>query len=253
MNFVCIRDVSFAYKTDHAVIKDINWEIPKGEFHSLIGRSGCGKTTLLKVVAGLLTPTVGKISISNTYVSKPSLQTGFVFQAPTLLEWLSVLDNILLPLRINHEINSERIELGLEILSAVGLKDFSRHYPSELSGGQQSRVAIARALITKPVLLLMDEPFAALDAMTREELQIDLLNLCYRRGTTVLFITHDIAEAVYLSDNIALMHDGSIQKNFSINIAKPRGDKIRYQPEFNALCSNIHQTMQTFHSQNEIG
>ena len=245
--------MSFAYKIEHPVIKDINWEIPKGEFHSLIGRSGCGKTTLLKIVAGLLAPTVGKVAISNTYVSQPSLQTGFVFQAPTLLEWLSVLDNILLPLTINREDNSERIELGLELLSAVGLKDYSGHYPTELSGGQQSRVAIARALITEPVLLLMDEPFAALDAMTREELQIDLLNLCHRKGTTVLFITHDIAEAVYLSDNIALMHDGKIHKNIAINIAKPRKDSIRYQPDFNALCSNIYQTMQTFRSRDEIG
>jgi len=253
MHFVSIKDVTFSYKIDQPVIKNISWDIPKGEFHSLIGRSGCGKTTLLKVVAGLLTPTIGKVSISNTYVSQPSLQTGFVFQSPTLLEWLSVLDNILLPLTISRESNSEQIELGLEILAAVGLKDFSHHYPTELSGGQQSRVAIARALITEPVLLLMDEPFAALDAMTREELQIDLMNLCYRKGTTVLFITHDISEAVYLSDNIALMHNGIIRKNISIEIAKPRENKIRYQSDFNLLCSSIHQIMQTFHSQDEIG
>ena len=149
--------------------------------------------------------------------------------------------------RIKHS------SLALEVLETVGLKDYANHYPTELSGGQQSRVAIARALITEPPLLLMDEPFAALDAMTREELQIDLLQLCHLRSTTVLFITHDISESVYLSDKIAVMDNGLIQHEFFIDIPKPRRDDIRYQTKFNKLCSDIHTSMKTSCVQRDIG
>ena len=243
MDFISIDNVSFEYKKDHPVIKNIDWEIPKGEFHSLIGRSGCGKTTLLKIVAGLITPTGGTVAIGDVQVSYPSLKTGFVFQTPNLLEWSSVLENVLLPLTLNRKKLSNHLEVALEVLATVGLKDYSYHYPTELSGGQQSRVAIARALITEPAVLLMDEPFAALDAITREELQIDLLKLCHLKGTTVLFITHDISESVYLSDKIAVMDNGAIQEEFSIDIPKPRTDNIRYQPTFNKLCSDIRKSM----------
>ena len=253
MDFVSIHNVSFEYKKDHPVIKSINWGIPKGEFHSLIGRSGCGKTTLLKIAAGLITPTAGGVAIDNIQVSFPGVKTGFVFQAPTLLEWLSVLENVLLPITVNSKKRIKHFDLALEVLETVGLKDYANHYPTELSGGQQSRVAIARALITEPALLLMDEPFAALDAMTREELQIDLLQLCHLRSTTVLFITHDISESVYLSDKIAVMDNGLIQNEFLIDIPKPRRDNIRYQTKFNKLCSIIHRSMKTSRVGQDIG
>jgi NitT/TauT family transport system ATP-binding protein len=253
MDYISIDNVSFEYKKDHPVIKSIDWEIPKGEFHSLIGRSGCGKTTLLKIVAGLITPTGGTVTIEDVQVSYPSLKTGFVFQNPNLLEWSSVLENVMLPLTLNRKKNSTHIEFALEILATVGLKDYSYHYPTELSGGQQSRVAIARALITEPALLLMDEPFAALDAMTREELQLDLLKLCHLQGTTVLFITHDISESVYLSDKIAVMENGSIQKEFRIDIPKPRNDNIRYQAAFNKLCSEVRKSMRTSSVKQDVG
>ena len=253
MDFISIDNVSFEYKKDHAVIKNIDWEIPKGEFHSLIGRSGCGKTTLLKIVAGLITPTGGTVAIEDVQVSYPSLKTGFVFQTPNLLEWSSVLENVLLPLTLNRKKTFNHLEVALEVLATVGLKDYSYHYPTELSGGQQSRVAIARALITEPAVLLMDEPFAALDAITREELQIDLLKLCHLKGTTVLFITHDISESVYLSDKIAVMDNGLIQNEFLIDIPKPRRDNIRYQTKFNKLCSNIHLSMKTSSVEQDIG
>jgi NitT/TauT family transport system ATP-binding protein len=245
MDFVSINNVSYAYKATLPVVSDINWNIQRGQFHSLVGRSGCGKTTLLKIVAGLLNPTAGDVFIASSSVKRPSFKTGFVFQAPTLLEWLSVLENVLLPLSIQKTEEMLQTACGLAVLKTVGMKDYADRYPSELSGGQQSRVAIARALITNPLLLLMDEPFAALDAMTREELQIDLLELCAERGTTVLFVTHDISEAVYLSDKVAVMADGLIHNEFIIDIEKPRKHKTRYQPKFNSLCLDIRNSMKT--------
>lgn len=251
MGFVSIKDISFSYDTNQTIIKNISWDIPKGEFHTLIGRSGCGKTTFLKIVAGLVSPTSGRISIDGTTVLTPSHRTGFVFQTPTLLEWLSVIDNVLLPLTISNKKKPEYVDLGLDILASMGLKKHTHKYPNELSGGQQSRVSIARALITEPSLLLMDEPFASLDAMTRQDLQIDLLRLCVKRKTTVLFITHDISEAVYLSDKIALMNSGEIQQNFPIKIDKPRKNEIRYSASFNNLCSDIHDCLKVYHGQTE--
>jgi NitT/TauT family transport system ATP-binding protein len=245
MDFVSINNVSYAYKATLPVVSDINWNIQRGQFHSLVGRSGCGKTTLLKIVAGLLNPTAGDVFIASSSVKRPSFKTGFVFQAPTLLEWLSVLENVLLPLSIQKTEEMLQTACGLAVLKTVGMKDYADRYPSELSGGQQSRVAIARALITNPLLLLMDEPFAALDAMTREELQIDLLELCAERETTVLFVTHDISEAVYLSDKVAVMADGLIHNEFIIDIEKPRKHKTRYQPKFNSLCLDIRNSMKT--------
>jgi NitT/TauT family transport system ATP-binding protein len=245
MDFVSINNVSYAYKATLPVVSDINWNIQRGQFHSLVGRSGCGKTTLLKIVAGLLNPTAGDVFIASSSVKRPSFKTGFVFQAPTLLEWLSVLENVLLPLSIQKTEKMLQTACGLAVLKTVGMKDYADRYPSELSGGQQSRVAIARALITDPLLLLMDEPFAALDAMTREELQIDLLELCAERETTVLFVTHDISEAVYLSDKVAVMADGLIHNEFIIDIEKPRKHNTRYQPKFNSLCLDIRNSMKT--------
>ena len=252
MAFINIDNVSFEYKTKVCVLNDIDWNIQRGEFHSLIGRSGCGKTTLLKIIAGLLVPTNGKVVIGDIQVLRPSDKVGFVFQTPNLLEWLSVIDNVLLPIAIRENKNQQHIDFALELLATVGLKYLSDYYPTELSGGQQSRVAIARALMTNPFLLLMDEPFAALDAMTREELQIDLLKLCWERGTTVLFITHDISEAVYLSDKIAVMGEGFIQDQFTIDISKPRENKLRYETSFNNMCSKIYNSMKNPTFQNQV-
>ena len=246
MDFVSINNVSYAYKATLPVVSDINWNIQRGQFHSLVGRSGCGKTTLLKIVAGLLNPTAGDVFIASSSVKRPSFKTGFVFQAPTLLEWLSVLENVLLPLSIQKTEKSSQNACGLAVLKTVGLENYANRHPYELSGGQQSRVAIARALITEPLLLLMDEPFAALDAMTREELQSDLLELCAEKKTTVLFVTHDISEAVYLSDKVAVMADGVIHNEFIIDINKPRNYETRYQSKFNSLCLDIRNSMKTF-------
>jgi len=176
-------------------------------------------------------------------VVKPSRQVGFVFQTPTLLEWLSVLDNVLLPISLNRRLGPGDRAAAAELLALVGLSDYAGRYPPELSGGQQSRVAIARALITEPLVLLMDEPFAALDAITREELQIDLLRLCQLRRTTVLFVTHDIAEAIYLADRVAVMEHGRFRHALAVDLARPRPQDVRYSPRFNELCLEVRQAM----------
>ena len=249
MDFVSLKNISFSYNGTSPIVNDINWNIKKGEFHSLVGRSGCGKTTLLKIIAGLLIPTIGVVGIGSHIVKKPSFNTGFVFQAPTLLEWLSVIENVLLPLSIKKTKKLSQMQNGLSVLKMVGLEEYAHRYPSELSGGQQSRVAIARALITDPLLLLMDEPFAALDAMTREELQSDLLELCADKKTTVLFVTHDIAEAVYLSDKVAIMDNGLIYNEFNIDIKKPRQYGTQHQPRFNSICMDIRNSMKSLQPQ----
>jgi NitT/TauT family transport system ATP-binding protein len=243
MSFVEIEGASFTYQNTETVVDRIRWTIGQGEFHCLVGRSGCGKTTLLKVAAGLLRPTEGSIYIQGTEVREPSSKVGFVFQTPTLLEWESVLDNVLLPISLKRRPQSQDRKGAAELLALVGLTDYTARYPRELSGGQQSRVAIARALILQPAVLLMDEPFAALDALTREELQDDLLRLCSLRQTTVLFVTHDIAEAVYLADRVAVMEKGRFRDDLTVDLARPRGRDIRYSPRFNELCRAVRQAM----------
>jgi NitT/TauT family transport system ATP-binding protein len=220
MSFLAIDNVSFTYPGWPPVVRAVDWNIAEGEFHCLVGRSGCGKTTLLKLAAGLLHPDTGSIRLQGTELRAPGPQLGFVFQSPTLLEWHRVIDNVLL-----------------------GLAAHARHYPRQLSGGQQSRVALARALILEPALLLLDEPFAALDAITRGELQDDLLQMCRLRRTTVMFVTHDIAEAVYLGDRVAVMDSGRIVRDITIGVGKPRTPAMRYGAAFNSQCAQVREAM----------
>ncbi|WP_448203894.1 ABC transporter ATP-binding protein [Azospirillum sp. sgz302134] len=243
MSFVSISRASYAVQSGVPIVDGIDWTIPEGEFHCLVGRSGCGKTTLLKLAAGLLHPTAGEIRIRGGAVREPSPEVGFVFQTPTLLDWLPVLDNVLLPLSLKRKPQPQDRRKAEELLELVALPGLAGRYPRALSGGQQSRVAIARALITEPALLLLDEPFAALDAITREELQDDLLTLCGRRGTTVLFVTHDIAEAIYLADRVAVMEGGRLHHALPVGLPRPRGRDIRYSPRFNALCRELRDAM----------
>ena len=243
MGFLSIKEASFGYKREETVVNRVSWAIQRGEFHCLVGRSGCGKTTLLKVAAGLLQPTSGSIFIKGQRVPEPSADVGFVFQAPNLLEWLSVIDNILLPISIKLKPRVDDRKYAMELLDLVGLSAFYNRHPRELSGGQQSRVAIARALITKPEALLLDEPFAAIDAITREELQEDLLQVCGLRKTTVLFVTHDITEAVYLADKVAVMDEGRLKHSLKVTFERPREKNLRYSPHFNELCLLVRQAM----------
>jgi NitT/TauT family transport system ATP-binding protein len=176
-------------------------------------------------------------------VQEPSAQVGFVFQTPTLLEWESVLDNVLLPISLKRRPTAADRGAALDLLARVGLGGFAARRPSELSGGQQSRVAVARALIGEPDLLLLDEPFAALDALTREELQDDLLRLCALNGTTALFVTHDIGEAVYLADKVAVMAAGRMTHARRIELARPRHRDMRFAPAFIAACRGLRDAM----------
>ena len=168
---------------------------------------------------------------------------GFVFQSPTLLDWLSVLDNVLLPITLHRAARREDEAHALDLLARMGLSALAQQRPPQLSGGQQSRVAIARALVTRPRLLLMDEPFAALDAITREELQNDLLAVCQAQGSSVLFVTHDMAEAVYLADRVAVMAQGKLNGAVQVDLPRPRQTGMRYTPRFNALCAELRAMM----------
>ncbi len=243
MSFLHIQDVCFSYGNLRNIIDHVTWQIEKGEFHCLLGKSGCGKTTLIKLAAGLLRAEEGQIVINQKKVTKPSNDYGFVFQSPTLLEWKTALENVLLPITLKRKMRNQDQEEATSLLAQVGLSDYIHHYPSELSGGQQSRVAIARALIQKPSILFLDEPFAALDAITREELQHDLLQLCKEQQTTVLFITHDITEAVFLADRIAVMDKGRIIFETKINLEKPRLEHTRYSEKFNTYSRRIREVM----------
>lgn len=243
MAFLDMNQVSYTYPGWPAVVRQVDWDIAQGEFHCLVGRSGCGKTTLLKLAAGLLQPDEGTVSLQGVPVQEPGPQLGFVFQSPTLLEWLRVLDNVLLPISIQRKPTSNEVNRAAQLLDLMGLSIYREHYPRQLSGGQQSRVAIARALILEPAILLMDEPFAALDAITREELQNDLLGLCRARKTTVFFVTHDITEAVYLADRVAVMEGGRICKDVIVDLPQPRGAELRYSPRFNEICAQLRHAM----------
>ncbi|KGM44768.1 ABC transporter ATP-binding protein [Neobacillus niacini] len=238
MAYLSLQDVTYSYAKNNMIVDAVNFDVEKGKFHSLLGKSGCGKTTLLKLAAGLFTPNKGCILFQGEEI-KPSEKIGFVFQAPTLLEWKTVVDNVLLPVSLKRKVTREQVERAESLLESMGLTHLKQEYPTRLSGGQQSRVSIARALIGSPSLLYMDEPFSALDAITREELQDDLLHLCEVHQMTVLFVTHDISEAVYLSDNIAVMDKGSIIKHFSVNLPDRHSTDFRYSGQFSQLCLEI--------------
>ncbi|MFC5734248.1 ABC transporter ATP-binding protein [Cytobacillus gottheilii] len=247
LGFLEIQNVRFSYGQQRNIIDHVSWQIEKGEFHCLLGRSGCGKTTLLKLAAGLLQGEDGQIMINNKKVTKPSNEYGFVFQSPTLLEWKTAIENVLLPIKLKRKIKEQDQLEANNLLAQVGLAEHIHKFPSELSGGQQSRVAIARALIHKPIILFLDEPFAALDAITREELQHDLLQLCKEQETTVLFITHDISEAVFLADRIAVMDRGKIIFDTIINLERPRLEHTRYSVSFNTYSKKIRDVLGSKH------
>ena len=234
-----MRDVSFTFPGWPPVVQDADLAVETGEFRCLVGRSGCGKTTLLKLAAGLLQPDTGSITRQGAGQS----EIGFVFQSPTLLEWLRVEDNVLLPVSLRRRPTAADAAQAHKLLEQLGLGMHARRYPRQLSGGQQSRVALARALILQPALLLLDEPFAALDAITREELQHDLLELCRAQGTTVLFVTHDIAEAVYLGDRIGIVDAGRVVDEIAVALPKPRPPGLRSSAAFAQACAQVRAAM----------
>ena len=228
-------------------LSDVSLTIKQGEFISLIGPSGCGKTTLLRLIADLLQPTSGELTIRDQPPSQARLnrEYGFVPQAATLYDWRTVLKNVELPLEIMGLPKAERHKRATELLTLVGLKDFYHKYPWQLSGGMQQRVSIARALSFKPSILLMDEPFGALDEMTRERLNDELLNIWQNTGTTIIFITHSIPEAVFLSSRVVVMspRPGRISKILPVDLPYPRVFKTREMPRYFELVSQIRENL----------
>jgi NitT/TauT family transport system ATP-binding protein len=218
------------------VLDDLSLSIRRGEFVSLIGPSGCGKTTLLNLAAGLLVADSGEVSLFGAPVARAAAdkQIGFVPQSPALLPWRSVLDNVLLPLQVNRSARPETAPDPIGLLTSLGLGDALHRKPHELSGGMQQRVAIARAFVFDPQVLLMDEPFAAVDELTRESLRHELLGVWQASQKTVLFVTHSVAEAVYLSDRVVVMSavTHGVQRVLDIPLPRPRGDLVETTADF---------------------
>jgi NitT/TauT family transport system ATP-binding protein len=204
-------------------IRDISFTVAKNQFITIVGPSGCGKSTLLKMMAGLLTPSSGRIIVQSDD-RNAMMNAGMVFQRPALLPWRNVLENILLPAIITRIDREHALGRAHSLLALVGLADFANKYPNELSGGMQQRVAICRALLCQPTLLLMDEPFAALDALTREDLSIELLRIWQHEPKTVLFVTHSISEAILLADRVVIISErpGRVVRTVDIEIPRPR-------------------------------
>jgi NitT/TauT family transport system ATP-binding protein len=222
-------------------LEDISLEVGDTEFVTLVGASGCGKSTLLKLVAGLTPATRGSIRIRDTEVREPFPDVGFVFQQPVLLPWRSVLDNVLFSVEmLGLEPRQYRKQAG-DLLELTGLAGFETKYPRELSGGMQQRVAICRALLPDPSLLLMDEPFGALDAMTREEMSLELLRIWDERRKTILFVTHSIPEAILLADRVVVMtpRPGRIARILSVDLPRPRTMELEFDPRFKAASDTV--------------
>ncbi|NIJ12373.1 NitT/TauT family transport system ATP-binding protein [Saccharomonospora amisosensis] len=233
-------------------LADINLTISDGEFVSVIGRSGCGKTTLLRMLAGLLAPTTGQILVegrslwNGTRVDTSVVsQLGVVFQDANLFPWYSVADNIALPLKLRGDSKTTRRDRAHELADLVGLTGYEKAYPRELSGGMRQRVAIARALSTHPTLLLMDEPFGALDALTRERMNLELQHITHTTGATVVFITHDITEAVFLGDRVIQLtpRPGRIADTQPIPFPRPRHIDLQTEPHFGTIARHLRHAL----------
>lgn len=242
MTVLALQRVRFAFPGWAATVEDADLEVREGAFHCLVGRSGCGKTTLLKLAAGLLAPDAGRVVFRPRTPAAPGRDMGFVFQSPNLLEWQRVIENVLLPIALHRRVRLEDSRRAQQLLEQLGLGDQALKYPRQLSGGQQSRVALARALILNPSLLLLDEPFAALDAITREELQDDLLHMCRLARTSVLFVTHDIAEAVYLADHVDVVEGGRIVQELAVDLPQ-RNAAARSTPAFARYCAQVRAAL----------
>ena len=236
---IAVRQLGKIYETRGgtvAALEAIDFAVADGEFVAVVGPSGCGKSTLLKILAGLLPYSSGSARLRGTPIEGPRRDIGVVFQAPVLFPWRTVLGNALLPADVQSLGRAEAERRARDLLALVGLAEFEQRYPWELSGGMQQRVAIVRALVHDPAILLMDEPFGALDAMTREQMNLELQRIWMERRKTVLFITHSIAEAVFLGDRVFVMtpRPGRLLDMFEVTLPRPRPLDIMQTPEFGA-------------------
>nr|WP_296069005.1 ABC transporter ATP-binding protein [uncultured Actinoplanes sp.] len=227
-------------------LSEVDMAVKDGEFVSLIGPSGCGKSTLLRLVADLIEPTAGTVTVAGKDAGKAREQQeyGIAFQQAGLFEWRTVLRNVELPLELRGMSRARRRERATEMLALVGLEEFGGHYPAQLSGGMQQRVAIARALAVQPPLLLMDEPFGALDEMTRERLQSELLGICAKTGTSTVFVTHSISEAVFLSNRVVVMSPRPGRIVTAVDVDLPaRDDTVRQSEKYFEFVTAVRQAL----------
>jgi NitT/TauT family transport system ATP-binding protein len=241
---IAVRGVSKHYTTRDgrvAALDRISFDVAEGEFVAVVGPSGCGKSTLLKILAGLLPPSSGEARLRGSAITAPRRDIGVVFQSPVLFPWRTVLDNVLLPVDVQGLGRPERTVTAIELLGLVGLRGFERRYPWELSGGMQQRVALTRALIHDPAMLLMDEPFGALDAMTREQMNLELQRIWLERRKTVLFITHSIPEAAFLADRVLVMspRPGRILEDLRVDLPRPRALDVMSAPGFGETVRHL--------------
>ncbi len=247
--FIRLRGVKKVYRRgreEHLAISDATFDVMPGELVSLVGPSGCGKTTLLKILAGLHPPDAGEVRIgSATHPFDPARDIGMVFQAPLLLKWRRVLQNVLLPAEILGLPGREARERARELLALVGLAGQEDKYPYELSGGMQQRVAIARALVHDPRLVLMDEPFGALDALTREKMNLELLRIWSQAGKTIVFVTHGISEAVFLASRVVVLTAGPARMadNFAVDLPYPRTLELKTHEAFGEYTRRIYRLL----------
>ncbi len=245
---VVMKDVSKVFSSGTVALTDMSLTVNGGEFVSLLGPSGCGKSTALRIFAGLGDTTSGTIDWPSSRINSKGLPDGdisFVFQEPTLMPWATVFGNVYLPLKLRGVSKHAAYDDILAALDRVGLKDFADAYPRELSGGMKMRVSIARALVTKPKLLLMDEPFAALDEITRQKLNDDVLRLWRETGITVIFVTHSVFESAYLSNRIIVMkaRPGRVHDDFPLVTSAERGLQYRTSEEYRATCDKVSRSL----------
>ena len=247
---ISCTNVSKRYVTRTSTVdalSDVTLRIEPGEFVSLLGPSGCGKTTLLRLIGGLEPPTSGSIDIDGVSVTAPHPELGVVFQSDLLMPWRTVLNNVLLQADVRKQRGIQTTDRARELLEQVGLSGFADAYPHQLSGGMKQRVGICRALLHRPRLLLMDEPFAALDSITRDQLSLDLSYLAATTGTTIVFVTHSIPEAVFLSDRIVVMspRPGRVAHETRVNADKPRALHFRQSEEFSARFAEVTEVFES--------
>lgn len=242
---VQMAGVAKAFRNGRPVLDPLNLEIEKGEFVTLIGPSGCGKSTLLKLIAGLLQPSAGMLQVDGLTPKNARETVSFIFQDPALLPWRNVLQNVSLGLELEGAARDRRLKRAHELLELVALDHVASAYPRELSGGMKMRVSIARALATNPRLLLMDEPFAALDEMTRDRLNEELLRLRAEQKWTAVFVTHSVAEAIFLSTRIVVLapNPGRVHVIIPVKLAFPRTAAVRATPEFDVLAAKVSRSL----------
>ncbi len=250
------RQLSKSFPLDEETVvalDGVDVAVGRGGFVSFVGRSGCGKSTLLNLIAGLLEPTSGSVHVAGAPVTEPPAVAGFMFQTPVLFPWRTIEQNVLLPAQI-HKMDMERVRAKTqEVLRMVGLGEFINAYPKQLSGGMQQRAALARVLTYEPELLLMDEPFGALDEFTREAMNLELMRIASEVGITVLFVTHNISEAVFMSDRVVVMtpRPGRVAGLIDVNLPRPRVIETMQMPRFTDLVFEIRSILGRSHEHTE--